>query len=87
MPSTQVGESEFSHMATGGRSSWEMLMGGFSVVTVSNKLHAAHWMTFVKLTGLVTWENLSKPHTITVVSFTKSFPKDPNIYGQEWRHS
>lgn len=65
MPSTQVGESEFFHMATGGRSSCcEMLIGWSVCCHCFNKLHAADWMTFVNLSGLVTWENLSKPHTL-----------------------
>lgn len=64
MPSTQVGESEFFHMATGGRSSCcKMLMGRSVYCHCFNKLHAAGRMTFVNLSGLVTWENLSKPHT------------------------
>lgn len=28
-----------------------------------NKLQVADWMTFVTLSGLVTWQNLLKPHT------------------------
>lgn len=68
MPFTQVGESEFFHKATGGSSSCgEMLMGRSVCCHSFNKLHAADWMTFVNLSGLFTWENLSKPNTLVKI--------------------
>lgn len=61
-------ESEFFHTATGGRSSCCIQLMGQSVCChCFNKLQAADGMTFVNLSGLVTWQNLLKPHTLVEI--------------------
>lgn len=69
-----MGESEFFHTATGGRSSCCVQLIGQPVCChCFNKLQAADWMTFVNLSGLVTWQNLSKPHTLVEIQVEMNY--------------